>query len=158
MRERINHLSHDEAKMSAEVNTMNKVIRNRLDLDQPWYICIWITLLVCMISSHWVVDQLTAHFQDVLIHCSYFYFKQNILYFDLMKRIAIGMIFKCSIKKTNCSSTQPNKNETWEALELAIRKGNFGGLKLQAQFERNSIYDVQEMKRNFEIYLWMLPL
>lgn len=61
-------------------------------------------------------------------------------------------------KKTNCSSTQPNKNETWEALELAIRKGNFGGLKLQAQFERNSIYDVQEMKRNFEIYLWMLPL
>lgn len=35
MRERINHLSHDEAKMSAEVNTMNEVIKNRLDLDQP---------------------------------------------------------------------------------------------------------------------------
>lgn len=33
------------------------------------------------------------------------------------------------MKKTYSSSTQPDKNKSWEALQVAISEGNIGGSK-----------------------------
>lgn len=75
----------------------------------------------------------------------------------------IGVIFNCLIKMTDCSSSQHDKNESLEALEVAINKGRF--FKLIYWRTDSALYsihififvqnDKQEMEMRFENYLWM---